>query len=131
MSDIKWKKKYEIGHERIDLEHQIFVDLIAKIDDSVKFGEDKNYVARLLNELRAYTVFHFISEENIMYLINYPDYEAHKQLHIKLLDDYSQKIGAIDLDEHKIEDFIIFLKDWFINHTLCEDKKIASFIKET
>ena len=129
MSNIKWEKKYEIGHERIDFEHQIFVDLIAKIDDAVKLGKDKNYIERLLNELRAYAAFHFISEENIMYSINYPDYEGHKQHHNELLDKYSQKLMEIDLEEQKIEDLIIFLKNWFVNHTLNEDKKIASFVK--
>lgn len=129
MSDIKWEKKYEIGHERIDFEHQIFVDLIAKIDDAVMLRNDNSYIERLLNELRAYAVFHFISEENIMYSINYPDYETHKQHHNELLDKYSQKLMEIDLGEQKVEDLIIFLKNWFVNHTLHEDRKIASFVK--
>ena len=68
MSDIKWEKKYEIGHERIDFEHQIFVDLIVKIDDAVKRekdkdkDKDKDYIERLLHELQAYATFQFISE---------------------------------------------------------------------
>jgi len=129
MSDIKWEKKYEIGHERIDFEHQIFVDLIVKIDDAVKLRKDKSYIERLLNELRAYAVFHFISEENIMYSVNYPDYETHKQHHNELLDMYSQKLMGIELGEQKVEDLILFLKSWFVNHTLNEDKRIASFVK--
>lgn len=129
MSDIKWEKKYEIGHERIDFEHQIFVDLIAKIDNAVKSEKDKNYIERLLNELQAYATFHFISEENIMYSINYPDFEIHKQHHNELLDKYNQKLMEIDMDEQKVEDLIIFLKNWFVNHTLNEDKKIAMFVK--
>ena len=129
MSDIKWEKKYEIGHKRIDFEHQIFVDLIVKIDDAVKNKQDKNYIERLLNELQAYATFHFISEENIMYSINYPDFEIHKKHHNELLDKYNQKLMEIALDEQKVEDLIAFLKSWFINHTLNEDKKIAMFVK--
>ncbi|MBE9490988.1 MAG: hemerythrin family protein [Bacteroidetes bacterium] len=129
MSDIKWEKKYEIGHERIDFEHQIFVDLIAKIDDAVKNEKDKKYIERLLNEFQAYATFHFISEENIMYSINYPDFEIHKKHHNELLDKYNQKLMEIDLNEQKVEDLIVFLKDWFVNHTLNEDKKIAIFVE--
>ncbi|MDH5612151.1 MAG: bacteriohemerythrin [Gammaproteobacteria bacterium] len=129
MSDIKWEKRYEIGHDRIDFEHQIFVDLIAKIDDAVKLGNDDNYVERLLNELRVYAVFHFISEENIMYLAGYPDYDTHKQHHDELLANFSQKIMESQLEKHKLEALIIFLKDWFVSHTLNEDKKIASFVE--
>lgn len=129
MSDIKWEKKYEIGHERIDFEHQIFVDLIVKIDDAVKNEKDKNYIDRLLHELQAYATFHFISEENIMYSINYPDFESHKKHHNELLDKYNQKLMEIELDEQKVEDLIVFLKNWFVKHTLYEDKKIAIFVK--
>jgi len=129
MSDIHWLKKYEIGHKRIDFEHQIFVDLISKIDDAVKLEKDNIYIKGLLKELHAYTTFHFISEENIMYSINYPEYETHKELHYKLLDTYNQKSLEISLKTLDINDFLIFLKDWFVNHTLNEDKKIAQYIE--
>ena len=129
MSDIHWSKKYEIGHKRIDFEHQIFVDLISKIDDAVHSNKDSVYLQGLLNELQAYTKFHFISEENIMYLINYPHYERHKNLHYELLNEYNQLSLEVSLEAQKIEDFIRFLKEWFVNHTLHEDKKIADFIK--
>ena len=35
----------------------------------------------------------------------------------------------IELDEQKVEDLIVFLKSWFVKHTLNEDKKIAIFVK--
>lgn len=129
MSDIHWSKKYEIGHKRIDFEHQIFVDLISKLDNAVSSKMDKTYIEGLLKELHAYIKFHFISEENIMYSIEYPDYESHKNLHYKLLDDFNQKSLGISLDQKDIQEFIFFLKDWFVNHTLNQDKKIADFIK--
>ena len=129
MSGITWSKKYEIGHARIDFEHQIFVDLIVRIHDAAKSGEDKDYLQRLLYELRKYAEFHFISEENIMYAIHYPEYEAHKLLHHKLLERYSQKTIEIELEEQTIDDFLTFLKDWFINHTLKEDSKIAAYVQ--
>ena len=129
MSEIKWNKKYAIGHDRIDFEHQIFVDLIAKIDDASKVEKNEHYIGRLLEELLAYTKFHFISEENIMYSISYPDYEVHKRHHRELLEQYNRKMIEIELGEQIIEDFIVFLKAWFVSHTLTEDKKIASFVQ--
>lgn len=130
MSGIEWKKKYEIGHKRIDFEHQIFVDLISKIDEAAKQNNDKEYIKRLLSELRAYTVFHFISEENIMYSINYPDYESHKLMHSELLDTYTQNVTEIHTGHQTIEEFIDFLKDWFVHHTLHADLKIARYVKD-
>ncbi len=129
MSVIEWKKKYEIGHSRIDFEHQIFVDLIAKIYDAAKEGKDKEYLQRLLYELNKYVEFHFVSEENIMYSINYPEYETHKHHHEKLLEIYNQKSMEIELGEQTIDDFLTFLLDWFVSHTIIEDKKIATYLK--
>ena len=131
MSDIKWKASYEVGHERIDFEHRIFVDLIAKIDDATTLGKDMDYIQRLLYELQKYAEFHFVSEENIMYSIGYPDYASHKQHHQKLIETFSQKSLQIELGEQTINDFISFLKDWFINHTLHEDLKISEYVKHS
>jgi len=127
--DFKWEKRYEIGHSRIDFEHQIFVDLIQKIAHEVKLGTNKKYMERLLYEIRKYTEFHFISEENIMYSINYPEYETHKKLHEGLLETFSQQLMGIELNEQTIDTFLDFLGGWFVNHTLNEDKKIANFVK--
>lgn len=130
MSVIEWKQKYEIGHPRIDFEHQIFVDLIAKIHDAALERNDKDYLQRLLYELRKYAEFHFISEENIMYSINYPECKLHQELHNQLLDKFSQKTMEIELGERTIEEFLGFLMDWFVHHTLSEDKKIANYVHD-
>lgn len=129
MSDIRWEKRYEIGHERIDFEHQIFVDLIAKIDDAVHTGSKEGYIERLLNELRAYAVFHFLSEENIMYIAEYPEYEEHKRHHDELLIELGSVLAEGGLGNHEVENIVVFLKDWFVNHTLHEDVKISEFVK--
>ena len=129
MTDIEWKKSYEVGHERIDFEHRIFVDLIARIDDAQQKGDDPKYIQRLLEELRKYAEFHFISEENIMYSVSYPDYESHRTHHQKLIETYNQTLMQIELGEQTINDFITFLKDWFVNHTLHEDKNISDYVK--
>lgn len=128
MSDIEWKKKYEIGHPRIDFEHRIFVDLISRIIDAVDENKDEEYLQRMIYELRKYTEFHFVSEENIMYSVSYPDYDSHVESHRELLERFSQKKMEMDLGEKTIEQFLRFLLDWFVNHTLSEDRKIANFV---
>lgn len=128
MSDLKWKKKYEIGHPRIDFEHRIFVDLITRIYDAIAEKRDGGYLERLMYELQKYTEFHFVSEENIMYSIGYPDYDAHVEHHRELLERFSQKKMEMELGERTIEELLKFLVDWFLTHTLTEDRKIASFV---
>jgi hemerythrin len=64
-----------------------------------------------------------------MYSINYPEYETHKHHHEKLLEIYNQKVMEIELGEQTIDDFLAFLLDWFVSHTINEDKKIATYVQ--
>ncbi|MCU7924131.1 MAG: hypothetical protein KZQ88_15690 [Candidatus Thiodiazotropha sp. (ex Dulcina madagascariensis)] len=63
-----WDKKFELGHERIDFEH-------STISAEAGNGSGKERILRLLAELRKYAEFHFLSEENEMLKVNYPDNE--------------------------------------------------------
>ena len=46
-----------------------------------------------------------------------------KEEYNKLLEIYNQKVMEIELGEQTIDDFLTFLLDWFVNHTISEDKK--------
>lgn len=83
---IKWKPEYNTGIERIDFEHRIFLELV----NSFKYAIDKNRpneeLVRILTEIEKYAEFHFISEENCMFLINYPVLKEHQIQHFELLE---------------------------------------------
>ena len=123
---ISWETKFNTGIERIDFEHRIFLELV----NSFKIALDENSphleLVRILNEIETYAVFHFTSEENCMYAIKYPEYKKHQMLHFDLLEQFNlakhQKLGYTKFYE--------FIKDWFINHTVYEDKKIKDYIEE-
>ncbi|MCU7892369.1 MAG: hypothetical protein KZQ78_12460 [Candidatus Thiodiazotropha sp. (ex Ustalcina ferruginea)] len=51
MIDIDWDKKFELGHERIDFEYRVFLDLIRTTSVEVGNGSGKERILRLLNEM--------------------------------------------------------------------------------
>ena len=123
---LNWNKSFEVGHERIDFEHQIFLGLIKKLADiEVNSASEFN---RYLIELKKYAEFHFISEENIMLDCSYPDYNEHKKLHNNLIKDLDHHINRYDRDKLQPGEFVAFLYEWFIHHTMVEDLKISSYI---
>ena len=128
--EITWKKQYEVGNIEIDSEHKVFVEIICKIKEAISQQYDWKQLGYLLEELLKYTDFHFCSEENIMRFCNYPKLKYHREKHHILLMDLRQKIHVLQgKDQEKVNELITFLIDWFINHTLKEDMKIARFIE--
>ena len=124
---LAWKKSYETGIEEIDLQHHYFLTLINKLNQA--FGQDHNeiYLHRLLEELIHYAQFHFISEENMMFAIGYPQLKEHSAHHSDLIDRVRMKSNLVELDQIKATEVVDFLYEWFVNHTLHEDMLIAEF----
>ena len=127
--EIKWSKKYEIGIEEIDLQHHYFVDLINRLSHELRATEDRKRQQRLLSELTKYAHFHFMSEENIMYEIQYPALEQHVVMHSELLETLSKRIGMLQEELEDVEEILQFLKQWFLSHSQGEDRKLTAFLK--
>ena len=125
---MKWNDKYSIGHERIDHEHQVFLDLIRTVPRGSENNAPKARVLRLLEEVKKYAEFHFISEENIMLDVAYPDYDAHKIQHQKLLTDLDMRLHQYNVGDINLSIVLDFLFMWFTNHTSHSDKKLAIYI---
>ena len=124
---LDWDSKFEVGHERIDFEHQIFLGLIKKLAEIEK-SSPKSF-ERYLVELRKYAEFHFVSEENIMIDCNYPEYENHKLLHAELIQELDEHLTRYTNNTLQEGAFIAFLYEWFIHHTMVEDLKLSEFIR--
>lgn len=125
---LAWDSRFEIGHERIDSEHRIFLSLVRDLSVESENGAKKERVERTLHEIYKYADFHFTSEENIMADVDYPQLAAHKQEHKMLLAQLKNFIQRYRADLQRPEDVVDFLFQWFAMHTTQEDKLIAKFI---
>jgi hemerythrin len=130
MIDIKWDQKFEIGHPRIDFEHQVFVNLIRTV--SVESDKDSSIerIGRLLMEVQKYAEFHFISEENIMIDALFPEFEIHKKEHNELLAMLDYNVFLFTKEEITLETLAVFLFEWFTLHTVQVDRRIAAYLNE-
>jgi hemerythrin len=128
--DIQWDKKFEVGHLRIDHEHQVFLDLIRNVSQASERQEPKEWCMRLLKEVKKYADFHFFSEENIMLRAGYPDYVEHQQKHVELLAILEDRVHAYATDRISLEAVVVFMFDWFAMHTTQTDKKLGKFLNK-
>ncbi len=127
MRKIEWNTAYLIGIDEIDFQHQYFLKLIYRLSSELERTVDPHYRLLLLQELNKYAKFHFLSEENIMFSIGYPELEEHRKLHFELIETLNLKSGYYGEGKIASGEVIEFLYDWFVGHTVEVDKKIGVF----
>ena len=126
--EFEWEPDFETGNEYVDLQHRYFVDLINRVGINFRETDDAAYREKLISELRKYADFHFTSEENIATSCNLPDVSSHHQRHLELLEEFNHHAADLNKGSKTLEDFLEFLTDWLIGHTIYEDKKLFKAI---
>ncbi len=129
MVDLTWKDWFNVGVEKIDFEHRIFLGLVRTVDAELSAGDPSRKIMRTLEEIYKYADFHFLSEENVMIDVGFDGYKKHKWMHQELLAELRKRIADSAANPDDTIMLVTFLYEWFANHTVSEDGKIADFIK--
>lgn len=124
----EWKSQWDVGLELIDVEHRNLIACINKL--IIAQNLDQYIVLKLADEVIAYAEFHFLSEENLMYITQYPDIKEHQAVHTKLLNQLREHRVGLSNSVYCLQDFVTFLVKWFIEHTQNEDPKVAKHVKD-
>ena len=122
--ELAWESDFETGNEYVDGQHRYFVNLINRIRKSFRESNDIAYKEKLIIELKKYADFHFTSEENIAISCNLSGVSGHHQRHLELLEEFNHHAEDLNKGLKTIDGFLDFLSDWFIGHTIYEDKKL-------
>lgn len=128
---VHWEKELELGNDLIDTQHRILVLLCRKLDIAIKGQQSEQSVRWIMLELKKFTEFHFISEENLMHEIGYPGVDEHALIHSDLLGQLDMAIAKIAHHKEFPEDLLFFLNKWLIQHVVQEDLKIAEYGKNS
>jgi len=125
---IKWNDSFSVNIVEIDLQHQKLVSLINDLNQAMLQGMGKVALTNILNELVAYTVNHFGTEEKYFAQYKYPDSDSHKKEHLAFVE----KVASFkkDFDSGKLGlsiEVMQFLSDWLQNHIKGTDKKYGPF----
>lgn len=129
-----WKDTYELGVPQIDAQHkELFrrVEAFLQVLRSKDTWEDKlPKINETLEFMKGYVVEHFRDEEEYQKKINYPEYEAHKQIHSDMVGyvlEVSKQFEESNNDENLMQQFGGKLLAWLINHVAAEDQRIADY----
>ena len=74
----------------IDNEHRVQLGMLKALCDAVEEGEPAAKIHEILNQLTAYSELHFTSEELLMRMYAYPDYDDHVLDHVAMTERLNQ-----------------------------------------
>jgi len=120
-----WDDSYNTGVEIIDTQHKKLVDILNKLDESLAERSGYQVLIGLLQELLAYTEYHFNAEEEFMCSHGYDEAEYSKHLlaHKEFVDQIEKEVKECLVNPEKVSSELLdFLVEWLINHILLSDK---------
>lgn len=71
----------------MEREHRIQTGLVEALCEAIERGDEAARVDEILDQLVAYSSAHFMSEELLMRLVSYDDYDDHVADHIHMMDE--------------------------------------------
>ncbi len=126
---IIWDEQYNLGIPVVDEQHRGIVTTI----NSLHFGINNNYYAKsftpFVDMITGYTRIHFQIEEAFMRQVNPAFASGHRELHDELMAQlvFTGYKSQYDKDPQQ---FLSFLKDWWINHICNEDMRFKKLLEQ-
>ena len=128
---IHWGKSLELHNELIDTQHRILVLLCRKLDIAIKTKVPDQRLRWIVLEFKKFAEFHFLSEENLMHEVDFPEVDTHSLMHTDLLMQLDLMISRIAHHKEYPDELLHFLNKWILKHLATEDLKIAEFLRQS
>ena len=113
-----------------DREHEVQLELLRALCTAAGENRDAAVVGEILDRLIAYSEAHFMSEELLMRLKSYDDYEDHVDDHVQMLDTLRtiaarHAAGDSTLIAGGATDALAFIR----NHIATRDRRFADYVR--
>ncbi|MGB4063634.1 MAG: bacteriohemerythrin [Azonexus sp.] len=124
-----WDDNFNTGLSTVDEQHRKLVQLLNALAGHVAFKSDDLVLDHLFDELAAYAVYHFESEESIWrtYLVDDPGEIAHRKTHASFVEEVVRmREGLASRPMMDVaEETLGFLARWLASHILETDRYMA------
>jgi len=122
---MEWQDSFSVGVAALDEDHKKLIATINELYDSLRRGQSKEVMDKILKKMTSYCEEHFTNEERLFAQTNYPaaadHIKEHENLARQLLEieaKYEANTGSIVSIE-----LMNFLRIWLVDHFLGTDKK--------
>lgn len=124
MAFMEWNEKLSTGINEIDNQHKKLIEQINILHSAMRERKAKDVMGKILEELKAYTKYHFSTEEKAFEKYNYLEKISHTHKH----NDLIKQLDGI-MDQYKAGSMMIsislldFLNKWVSEHIQKDDMK--------
>ena len=125
---IVWQPSYNLGIPIIDEQHRGIVSTINSLCYAIQNKHGNEMLRPVIGMVTEYTRIHFEIEEDFLKKSAYPDYEGHCILHKELTQALSH-VSKESIWKKDPQEFLGFLKEWWINHICKEDRKFYQYME--
>lgn len=121
-----WTEEMSVGENTIDAQHQRLLSQLNKVIDAMVFGAGSKEVTEALSFFEQYIKEHLAYEEDYMQRRGYHDIDEHKKKHHVFMDkyaDFKKKLDSGMTPANVLVEIEGFLGNWWIEHIGHEDRK--------
>jgi hemerythrin len=130
MGNLEWQERFSVHVQEMDRHHKKLLEYFAELEKEMQSSNAERQSGVILKALADYAEFHFAEEERLMRSMNYPELASHLNQHLYFTDQVREMFEQLQSGMLPPQSLLSFLKDWFVNHILMEDKKYGEMMKQ-
>ena len=128
MQPFKLDERLLMGIQKIDEQHNQFIDLLNRMVVSMHHPYAEEEMEQLIVKLSDFARHHFDTEENLLRDIKFPSLRDHAIAHIRFVD----KVGIFSdglLTQHtNMDQFVLFTFKWLEDHIKSFDTNYYQYV---
>ena len=118
--------------DNIDNEHRIQLGMLKALCDAVEAGEPAETIHEILDQLTAYSELHFMSEELLMRMYSYPDYDDHVLDHEAMTERLQQIMRRYSEGQDSMAlQTANEMREFLLGHINSRDQALSEFLATT
>ena len=121
----EWEDRYNLNVMTMDSEHKVLIKKMNHLSAACK--ESDPNLKEIFDDFAKYVEKHFLSEEEYMQSIGFPDLNSHKLIHQNLLEKVGTFKSQLESSGSLDDEFFKFLKFWLSSHICGIDMKYSKF----
>lgn len=119
----QWHERYSVGVQQFDADHRHLLDLAHELVNERLNGPLPALPGEVLDDLITCAREHFAHEERLLGATDYPQLDAHRREHRRLMEEIEDYRAALSTGKVQPGDVARYVADWIFHHMDEEDRK--------
>lgn len=121
----------ELDPDSIDNEHRIQMGLLNALHDAVNDKKPAAEINQILNQLTTYSELHFMSEDLLMRLYAYPDYDDHVNDHEAMTEYLKEIMNTVSAGQDSMTlKTVSDMRQFLVAHIGTRDEALSEYLKK-